>query len=59
MVMPEFIPVQTKLAGHQADVSRVSLDQERSPLLADEPACGIASREAHALEPWEDVTSCI
>ncbi|MDG7034647.1 MAG: hypothetical protein JRN32_01265 [Nitrososphaerota archaeon] len=50
MVMPEFIPVQTKLAGHQADVSHVSLDQKRSPLLVDEPACGIAPREAHALE---------
>ncbi|MCL4339930.1 MAG: hypothetical protein M1388_02220 [Thaumarchaeota archaeon] len=51
MVMPEFIPVRTKLAGHQADVSHVSLDQKRSLLLVDEPANGIAPREAYALEP--------
>ena len=52
MVMPEFMPVEIPPAGHQADVSRVSLNQETSFLVADEPVMGIVVRDAHAL--WHE-----
>ncbi|MDG7043886.1 MAG: hypothetical protein JRN19_02570 [Nitrososphaerota archaeon] len=49
--MQEFIPVKIELAGNQAYVNRVPLNQKRSPLPVDEPANWLVPQEAHALEP--------
>ena len=49
MDMSEFTPAEIPTAGHQTDVSHVSSKQETSSPLADEPARGIAFREAHRL----------
>ncbi|MDG7036960.1 MAG: hypothetical protein JRM72_06220 [Nitrososphaerota archaeon] len=51
LAVQECIPVQIKLAGNQADVNRVPLNQKRNPLPVDEPANWLVPQEAHELEP--------
>jgi len=63
MGMPEFTPVEIPTAGQrtgqlgQAVASRVSMNQETSSRIADEPVLGDSGAGSPRASAWEDVTS--